>query len=212
MSGSIAWPADGEATTTVQLYRLTDDIVDRMLRLLRRRRDVDVSFLPEDPLADDPGADEDGEVNAGWTLGHLVAHVTATAEESAALAAELARGVPSHGRSRREVPWREIATVAQCRARLEECRRLCLASLAMWPDWPDRDNTYVPWEGSPPMGATARYLLGLRHAIGHLEQMREVLAQARADRMRRTPLGRWHGRATVLRPRQSPVAADAPSA
>ncbi len=134
MPGSIVVPADGVATTTVELYRLTDDVVDVMLRLLRRRRDFDVAFLPMDPLADDPGASEDDEKNSGWTLGHLIAHVTASAEESAAVAAELARGVPYHGRSRREVPWREIATVAQCRARLHECRRICLAGLAMWPD------------------------------------------------------------------------------
>jgi hypothetical protein len=133
-------------------------------------------------------------VHVGWTLGHIVAHLTASAEESATLAAELARGVAYHGRSRREVPWQDIATLAHCRDRLQECRRLCLASLAMWPDRPDLANTYIPWEGSPPMNATARYLLGLRHATRHLEQVRDVVSQARTDRIRRTWWRRWRAR------------------
>jgi hypothetical protein len=194
MSRTIALPADDETVTTVELYRLTDDLVDQLLHLLRRSKDVDVAFAPDDPLANDPEAEQGHEVHVGWTLGHIVAHVTATAEESAALAAELARGVTYHGRSRREVPWQELTTVARCCARLQECRRLCLASLTMWPDLPDLANTYIPWEGSPPMNATSRYLLGLRHAARHLDQLRDVLAQARADRRRRTWWGRWRTR------------------
>jgi hypothetical protein len=211
MSRSIALPADGEAVTTVDLYRLTDEVIDGLLRLLRRCKDADVAFSPDDPLADDPGAEEGHEVNTGWTLGHIIAHATATAEESAALAAELARGVPYHGRSRQEVPWREITTVAQCRTRAQECRRLCLASLAMWPDRPDLGNTYIPWEGSSPMGATLRYLLGLHHAVAHFDQVRDVLAQARADRKRRTVWGRWRGRPAGGVRQPATVAANEPA-
>ena len=50
--------------------------------------------------------------------------------------ADLARGVAFHGRSRSEVPWETVTTIAQCRARLEESRRMRLASLDMWPDQP----------------------------------------------------------------------------
>jgi hypothetical protein len=203
MSRSLALPDDGETVTTVELFQLTNDLIDRVLFLLRRGKDADIVFVPDDPLADDPGAALDQEAHAGWTLGHIVAHLTASAEESAALGAELARGVPYHGRSRQEVPWQAMTTAAHCRARLRECRRICLASLAMWPDQPDLANTYVPWEGSPPVNATARYLLGLRHAAGHLAQVREVLAQARADRKRRA----WwrHARTRHARAARQPV-------
>jgi hypothetical protein len=190
----VTLPADGIAVTTDELYHLTNALVERVQRLLRRCKDFDVTFVPNDPLADDPNAEQGHEVSIGWTLGHIVVHLTASAEESAALAAELARGVPYHGRSRREVPWQEVTTVAQCRARLEESRRICVTSLGMWPDHPDLGNTYLPWEGASPMGAVARYLLGLRHAAAHVEQLRDVIAQARGDRSSRTLLGRWRSR------------------
>jgi hypothetical protein len=187
-------PADGVAVTTDELYHLTNALFDRLQRLLRRCKDSDVTFIPRDPRANDPYAEQGHEVNIGWTLGHIIVHLTATAEESAALAAELARGVPFHGRSRREMPWQEVTTVAQCRARLEESRRICVTSLGMWPDHYDLTNTYIPWEGASSMGAVARYLLGLRHTAAHVEQLRDVIAQARADRRSRTLWGRWRSR------------------
>ncbi len=187
-------PAEGDVARPEALRRPTHAFFDHVRRQLRRCKDVDVAFVPQDPLADDPGAGPGSEANAAWTLGHVIAHLTASAEESAALAAELARGVPHHGRSRREVPWQELATVAHCRARLEESRRICVASLSMWPDHADLATTYVPWDGAAPMGAIARYLLGLSHAAGHVEQVRDIVAQARADRRARTLLGRWRNR------------------
>jgi hypothetical protein len=100
-----------------------------------------------------------------WTLGHLIVHVTASAEEAAAIAAELARGVPHRGgRSRSEVHWTTVTTVEQCRQRLEESRRMRLASLGMWPDQPDLSNTYLPpREGAEPVNAVIRFVNGLRH-------------------------------------------------
>ena len=190
---TIKLPADGEAVTTEELRRLTNRLVDRAQRLISSGKDADVTFVPVDPLAEDPYAEPGHEVNAAWTLGHIVVHMTATAEESAALAAELARGVAYHGRSRREVSWQQVTTLQQCRARLEESRRMCLASLGMWPERPDLANVYVPWENGPLMGAVAQYLLGLRHEAAHLEQIRDVVGQARADRRSRTLLGRWRG-------------------
>ncbi|HEV2237296.1 MAG TPA: hypothetical protein VGR57_11610, partial [Ktedonobacterales bacterium] len=168
------------------LRRPTIFLFQRIATLLRAARDADVTFVPEDPLADDPYAEPGHEQNVGWTLGHIIAHLTATMEESAALAAELARGVAYHGRSRSEVSWGSVRTVADCRARLAESRRICLASFGMWPEAPDLANTYFPWEGAPPYGATASYLGGLRHAVAHLPQIADTLAQARADRWRRT--------------------------
>ena len=110
--------------------------VDKMLALIAECKDADVTFEPVDPEAHDPYAESAEEVELAWTLGHLIVHTTASAEESAALAAELARGVGFHGRSRSEIPWQEVTTVAQCRERLAESRRMRLASLGMWPARP----------------------------------------------------------------------------
>ena len=103
-------------------------------------------------------------------------HVTASAEESGALAAELARGVEYHGRSRYEVPWRQMTRIAQCRARLEESRRMRLASLGMWPDEPDLKNTSRSHAGE--VNAVGRFVLGLKHDADHLAQIAEVVRQA----------------------------------
>jgi hypothetical protein len=186
----VTLPADTDPVATEDLRRLTNTVFDSARKLLRRCTDFDVTFVPVDLLADDPYAEAGHDVNVGWTLGHIIAHVTAGAEESAALAAELARGVAYHGRSHNEVPWESMKTVEHCRERIDECRRICLASLGMWPALPDLANTYIPWADAAPMGATARYLLGLRHGVAHLEQMSDAVAQARAERRRRS----WWGR------------------
>ena len=113
---------------------------------------------------------------------HIV-HATASAEESAYLAVELARGVPYRaGRSRYEVPWREVTTIAQCRERLEESRRMRLASLDMWPRLPHLDNSYIVRDDLPPYNAFARFVGGLRHDDAHFEQIDKIVAQARAAR------------------------------
>jgi hypothetical protein len=101
-------------------------------------------------------------------LGHVIVHTTASAEESAALAAEMARGVEFHGRSRSEIPWRDVTTIAQCRHRLEESRRMRLASLDMWPDEPYLDNRHQPWPGAGRLDAYGRFVLGLLHDDDHL--------------------------------------------
>jgi hypothetical protein len=186
----IALPEPADVHAIAALRRPTILMFQRSAALLRAARDADITFVPDDPLADDPYAEPGHEQSVGWTLGHIIAHLTATLEEHAAVAAELARGVAYHGRSRTEVPWQDVGSVAACRVRLAESRRICLASFGMWPEAPDLANTYVPWEGAPPYGATASYLLGLRHAVAHLPQIADVLAQARADRWRRTRRGR----------------------
>lgn len=183
-------PSEGSHLTTNDLRRLTRTLIDEVRGLLRHVVDADVVFAPVDPLAHDPmsaGAEED---NLPWTLAHILAHMTASSEEAAAVAQELARGVEYHGRSRYEAPWRDITTVAQCYARLEESRGMRLASLGMWPKDPHLDNTYVPWEGAPPVDATARFVFGLRHDAAHLDQIRDVVLQAWTARQQRSRLGR----------------------
>jgi hypothetical protein len=169
--------------SAAELAQLTNEMIDLELSLIADCADEDVVFVPVDPAANDTYASSQADVDLAWTLGHVIVHVTASSEESAALAAELARGVPHRGgRSRSEVPWETVQTVAQCRARLEESRRMRLASLQMWPDRPDTTNGYVPWERAGQINASARFAMGLSHDDSHLDQIREIVRQAKAAR------------------------------
>jgi hypothetical protein len=170
--------------TPQDLRRLTNEMIDTMLGLIAECDDADVTFVPEDAGANDPVAATAEEIHMSWTLGHVIVHTTASAEEAAAIAAELARGVPHRGgRSRSEVHWKAVTTIAQCRDRLEESRRMRLASLEMWPAAPDLANSYLPpWEGAEPINAMARFVGGLRHDDDHLGQIAGVARQARAAR------------------------------
>jgi len=163
------------------LVSLTNEMVDRMLEQIRTCQDEDVVFTPIDPEAmDDYGTDE--EATMAWNLGHVIVHTTASSEESAFLAAELARGVEFHGRSRYELPWREMVTIAGCKKRLEDSRKMRLASLEIWPDPPHLDNTYEVWAGGRRVNAIGRFIMGLTHDIVHLGQIRDILEQVLAER------------------------------
>nr|BBH85343.1 hypothetical protein KTC_00940 [Thermosporothrix sp. COM3] len=157
--------------------RWTEESVARMLHLLDVCQDETVTFVPEDPAANDPYAEDPAERHAPWTLAHVIAHMTASAEEYASVAAELARGVPFHGRPRYEMPWRQITTVAACRAKLVESRRMRLASLEMWPDQPHLDLGYVPWQESGWVNAKGIFAWGLAHDDVHFRQSSAILAQ-----------------------------------
>ena len=163
------------------LRQLTNGMVDTVLDLITDATDADVTFVPVDSNANDTFAASEEDRYISWTLGHVIVHLTASAEESAALAAELARGVEFHGRSRAEVPWEEVFTIAECRQRLEESRRMCLASLDMWPDNPHLDNTYEYRPGSI-HDPKSRFIGGLSHADSHLAQVEEVARQAKTAR------------------------------
>ncbi|UCC64719.1 MAG: DinB family protein [Anaerolineae bacterium] len=165
--------------TIDDLRDLTDEMVDTMLDLIAGCADADVVFRPADPDAYDPYAQRKEDVKLAWRLGHVIVHTTASAEESAALAAEMARGVENHGRSRYETPWETITTVVQCRQRLEESRRMRLASLAMWPDAPHLEVVYEAWSGAPQVNAIGRFVLGLMHDDAHLGQIANIVRQAR---------------------------------
>ncbi|GAB4423689.1 MAG: DinB family protein [Anaerolineae bacterium] len=170
--------------TKADLARLTNEMVDAILSLIAACTDADVTFTPDDPQANDTYASSAAEVNLPWTLGHVIVHTTASSEESAFLAAELARGVPFHGRSRHEVPWETVTTIAQCRQRLEESRRIRLASLELWPDPPDLTNSYEVAPGADPTNALTRFVRGLSHDDSHLGQIAEIVRQAKAARER----------------------------
>jgi len=165
------------------LRRFTNEMIDAQLALITNCDDADVTFQPTDPHAHDQFAQSEDELTMAWTLGHVIVHTTASSEESAALACELARGVPFRGgRSRFEVPWRTITTIAQCRARLEESRRMRLALLDAWPPEPDLNNTYQYSPQSEPRNALARFIAGLKHDTDHLKQMQEIVRQSHSKR------------------------------
>ena len=174
-----------EKIGTGELKQLSDESIDFLLSLLDGLSDDEIVFDPEDPNADDPFAVE-GEEEIGWNLGHLIAHVTASSEEGAALSSLLARGVPASERPRYETPWRDVKTVAQVRQRLEESRRMRNAYLETWPDAPLLDVCRVVSERFTAkfgeMNAPAAFLFGLSHEVGHYEQIEEVKRQALAAR------------------------------
>jgi hypothetical protein len=166
-----------------ELHTLTDEMIDTMLDLLSQATDADVVFLPDDPEAFDENAENPDDANLAWTLGHVIVHATATAEEAAAMAANLARGVPLETRMRAETPWMTVSTVQQLRARLEESRRMRHAFLNAWPDRPNLTLTYKPdHPKAKPRNAVTRFVAGLLHDDNHLAQIRSIIAQASAAR------------------------------
>jgi hypothetical protein len=165
--------------TPADLHNLTDEMIDEMLAILSSAQDADVVFLPSDPEANDRFAASDSEVNIPWTLGHVVVHTTASAEEAAALALSLARGLEVEGRSRYEVPWQTVTTITQCRERLEESRRMRHAMLNAWPASPHLEVMFLAtYPGAVPVNATGRFIGGLFHDDNHLGQLRQILEQA----------------------------------
>src|SRR6266702_1143558 len=163
--------------TKANLYTLTDEMIDTMLAIIADAQDEDVDFVPQDPEANDTfGIPEERDL--AWTLGHVIVHVTASSEESAALALTLARGLPVEGRSRYEVPWRTVHSAAQLHHRLEDSRRMRHAMLNAWPDEPHIDMTYTPYSRLGPINAVTRFVLGLSHDDAHLEQLRKIMRQA----------------------------------
>ena len=75
-----------------------------------------------------------------------------------------------------------MTTIAGCRQRFEESRRIRLASLEMWPDRPHLENRYTAWQGGPEVNAIGRFVLGLMHTDDHIEQIAEIVRQAYAAR------------------------------
>ena len=171
-----------EGLTRDDLRRLTNEMIEAQLALIAECVDADVVFVPDDPNAHDDAAATEGEVDLAWTLGHVVVHTTASSEEYAFIAAELARGVTWHGRSRYETPWQTVTTIQQCRDRLEESRRMRLATLDVWPDAPHYDNTYQPAPDIDPINCVNRFIRGLSHDDSHLAHIAEIVRQAKAAR------------------------------
>jgi hypothetical protein len=169
--------------TVRDLHALTDSMIDRQLALLAGCTDADVVFEPSDPMAKDEAAATEAEVNMPWSLGHVIMHVTASSEEAAFLAAEMARGVNYEPRrSRSEIHWTKVSTIEQCRLRLEESRRMRHAALDLWPDEPYLNNTYISPATGIEIDPVMRFVFGLSHDDAHLAQIEEIIRQSRAVR------------------------------
>src|SRR5690606_1713694 len=102
-----------DGLTVDDLRDLTNEMIDYQLALIAGCDDSDVTFVPDGPAADDRYAANEADTNLAWTLGHVIVHVTASSEEKAFLAAELARGIDREGRTRYETPWETVTTIAQ---------------------------------------------------------------------------------------------------
>ena len=161
--------------TQADLRRYTNASIDHIQEIIAGATDFDVTFVPEDPLAKDIVTGD----TLPWTLGHVIVHTTASAEEGAALALNLARGVPIEGRSRYETYWETVTTIAQVDGRLEESRRMRLAMLDAWPNPPHLEVTYEHRRLGM-MNAFVRFMYGLQHESSHYDQLREILRQAKA--------------------------------
>lgn len=164
--------------SSASLRAAMGDTFDALDSILAGLTDEEVTFQPVDPAANDTFAAPGTDATLAWTLGHVVVHLTAGLEESAALGTTLARGVMVEGRSRYEVPWESVHGAGQVIARLAESRRMCAAFLAAWPDEPHLGLTVEPIPRLGPMNAIGRTALGISHADAHLEQLREIRRQA----------------------------------
>ncbi len=171
--------------TVDDLRAATNESIDTLLKIVQGLNDSQVAFLPVDLDADDPDA-KPGEEKIGWSIAHLVVHVTASSEEWATYSGLLARGLayPAEPRLRHETEWKTVTTTAQCIQRLEESRRMRLGYLDVWPDNPDLETVrglserFVERLGQ--FNAPTCFLFGLKHEVGHYAQFRDVASQAKA--------------------------------
>ena len=172
--------------TKDDLRDLTNEASDILREIISGCSDAQLAFEPEDPDANDPDAASDDEQKIGWSVAHLVLHVTASSEEGAAMSALLARGVEPEGRLRYEPDWRELTTKDQALHRIEESRRMRLAELETWPDKPHLD-IFRPLPEDPrydrrrnQMNAFGSFIFGVMHEYGHHDQIRRVVSEAAA--------------------------------
>jgi hypothetical protein len=183
-NGNLKLDAFAQQFSLEDLRAATNASIDLILDIIKDADDAQIVYIPDDPLADDPHAIPE-ERHLGWSLAHLIVHVTASAEENAAVSSILARGIPypRDPRLRYETHWRTVTTKAQALQRLEETRRIRLAYLDTWPDVPHldvlREVSDAYRERSGEQNAKAAFLGGLRHESNHYDQFREVARQAR---------------------------------
>lgn len=173
----------------------TEQFFDAVQSILVEATDAAVLLVPSDPhVSEEPetaieilearagrwnpqAAPE--EEKRGWMLSKVIAHVTAILEDGMACAAMLARGVRLDSRLMYEVPSESMTTAEQVRARVCESRRICLALLSAWPDQPHLETTVIRIPEIGPLNAIGIAMSGLFHGPMHLDQLREILRQAK---------------------------------
>ena len=181
----------------VDLRMKTEQFFDAVQSIIVEATDAAVMLVPNDPHASSepetameiveakkgrwaqssPETSEGAKL--GWTLGHVVAHVTAILEDGMACAAMLARGAEFNGRLLYEVPWESMTTAEQVQARVRESRRICLALLDAWPDRPHLETTAIRIPEIGPLNAIGIGMSGIFHGPMHLDQLREIIRQAK---------------------------------
>lgn len=154
----------------------TDKAFEAVRSSIASATDVVVTFVPHDPQSSE-------EDERGWTLAHVIAHLTAVLEGDAALASVLARGVQIESGLRLlyETPWEEIQTVEQIQARLAESQRICHAYLDTWPEQPHLDTTVTLGPLLGPMNAIGTHMFAIGHIFMHYEQLKDIIRQAKTD-------------------------------
>ena len=76
--------------TYADLRTSTEEYFDTIDTIIDGATDAVVTFVPVDPAI--------GDGEEGWSLNNVIAHLTATLEETAAVASALARGVTFEAR------------------------------------------------------------------------------------------------------------------
>lgn len=179
----------------VDLRMKTEQFFDAVQAILAEATDAAVLLVPSDPNASEEpetalevlAAKEgrwkshtaSGEGKPGWTLSRVIAHVTAILEDGMACAAMLARGVQLDARLMYEMPSASMTTTEQVRNRVHESRRICLALLDAWPDQPHLETTVIRIPEIGPLNAIGIAMSGLFHGPMHLDQLCEILRQAK---------------------------------
>jgi DinB superfamily len=171
LSGQITYADMIKDIRHADLCTTTNEIFNEIESILSGATDTTILFVPHDPSASD-------QSEQGWSVNHIVAHMTASLEEPAAAAAMLARGVQVDQRLRYETPWQDLSTLQAVQARLQESQRICNAFLNAWPDQPHLDVTRILIPSFGPMNAIGLYILGIVHAQSHLDQLRETVRQS----------------------------------
>jgi hypothetical protein len=175
-SGKVTYAEQISHISYKDLRLYTDEVFQAVKSSISSATDALISFVPHDPQSTE--GDE-----RGWTIGHVITHITAAFEEAAATASVLARGVKIEDglRLRYETPWEELQTLQQVQARLAESQRMSHAYLDAWPEPPHLDVMATPVPTFGPVNAIGMYVFGIGHAQMHCEQLKEIVRQAQTS-------------------------------
>jgi hypothetical protein len=191
IEGDVKWAELAAPYSFDDLRAEYNRLYDEMRQILESTTDKAVAYIPHDPDANDTFAANEEDLHVGWSVGHLVAHVTASNEESVLFTSLLARGIAQEGRIRVETPWEEVDTVAKAVQRIEESRRIVMAYFDAMPDEPRLDvlRVYGNEKAAAYFGdinAKGSAMLGLTHNNEHMAQISKTKKQAEEALLQQT--------------------------